>query len=232
MNKVILRRFKELEDEMNAVEDTKYTEIKTRSSIKAAFHGTDEKETYEYVDFDNQSFLKWYIKIKSFMVDIKGKNSEYYQKLMEIEKEDISDLSLFNSTKIIFIALKEDYEKGYLSSIETLVQAEVFESQLEQAEELLKNGYILASAVIAGVVLETAIRELCTQENITHDTLNKMNADLTKAGVYNKLQQKRITALADIRNSAAHGKPEKFTKEDVKMMIRDIEQFLATQLSE
>ena len=49
-----------------------------------------------------------------------------------------------------------------------------------------------------------------------------MNSDLAKAGIYNKLQQKRITALADIRNSAAHGKPEEFSGDDVIMMIRDI----------
>lgn len=47
----------------------------------------------------------------------------------------------------------------------------------------------------------------------------------------NKLQQKRITALADIRNSAAHGKPEEFTESDVENMIRDIGQFLATHLA-
>ena len=58
-----------------------------------------------------------------------------------------------------------------------------------------------------------------------------MNADLTKLGIYNKLQQKRITALADIRNSAAHGKPEDFSDDDVLMMIRDIEQFLAIYLA-
>lgn len=58
-----------------------------------------------------------------------------------------------------------------------------------------------------------------------------MNADLAKAGVYNKLQQKRITALADIRNSAAHGKPDEFSENDVTTMIRDIEQFLIAQLA-
>ena len=35
--------------------------------------------------------------------------------------------------------------------------------------------------------------------------LGTMNAGLAKQGVYNKLTQKRITALADIRNKAAHG---------------------------
>jgi len=58
-----------------------------------------------------------------------------------------------------------------------------------------------------------------------------MNADLAKAGIYNKLQQKRITALADIRNSAAHGKPEEFSEDDVKRMIEEIEQFLVIQLA-
>ena len=140
--------------------------------------------------------------------------------------------STFQEIKLIFLAFKDDYEKGYLSSIKTLIQAEVFENQLEQSEELLKSGYILASAVIAGVVLETGIREICTRENISHGKLDKMNADLAKAGIYNKLQQKRITALADIRNSAAHGKESKFSSEDVTMMIRDIENFLAKYLED
>ena len=54
-----------------------------------------------------------------------------------------------------------------------------------------------------------------------------MNAALAKAGKYNKLMQKRITALADIRNSAAHGNFNQFTQQDVKNMINEVEQFLA-----
>ena len=59
-----------------------------------------------------------------------------------------------------------------------------------------------------------------------------MNADLAKKGIYNKLQQKRITTLADIRNSAAHGKEDEFTHDDVNNMIREVEQFLANYLDE
>jgi hypothetical protein len=54
-----------------------------------------------------------------------------------------------------------------------------------------------------------------------------MNADLTKAGVYNGLVQKRITHLAAVRNSAAHGNQSEFKAYDVKAMIDEIEQFLA-----
>ena len=56
-----------------------------------------------------------------------------------------------------------------------------------------------------------------------------MNTDLAKAGVYNKLVQKQITALADIRNSAAHGRPEQFTKDDVASMIKEVQRILANR---
>ena len=112
-----------------------------------------------------------------------------------------------------------------------LVEADVFDTELEQAKELLSNRYKLAAAVIGGVVLETALRSLCDKEKIEHGKLDKMNADLAKAGVYNKKKKKSITALADIRNSAAHGKDSEFTHENVENMIRDIESFLANYLN-
>lgn len=116
-----------------------------------------------------------------------------------------------------------------MESARSLIQAEVFEDELAQAQELLGKGYY-AAAVIAGVVLETGIRELCDRHSIPHGKLDKMNADLAKAGVYNALQQKQITAMAAIRNSAAHGKPEEFKQQDVEDMIRDVGQFLAQHL--
>jgi hypothetical protein len=100
-----------------------------------------------------------------------------------------------------------------------VVQSEVSDSELEQAEELLAAGYVTAAAVIAGVVLETGLRAMCSDAGLATDKLDKMNAGLAKAGVYNKLVQKQITTIADIRNSAAHGKTDQFTKDDVTNMI-------------
>lgn len=129
------------------------------------------------------------------------------------------------------MAAKEDFEGGYLNSVRNLVQAEVFDNELDQAKELLSSGYASAAAVIAGVVLETTIRNLCSDHNIPLGKLDKMNADLTKQGIYNSLIQKRITALAGIRNSAAHGKTEEFNKDDVNSMINEIERFVSSTLS-
>jgi hypothetical protein len=120
---------------------------------------------------------------------------------------------------------------SYLSTTRSLIQADVFDDELEQARELLSNGFTSAAAIVAGVVLETTLRELCVRQKIPTGKLDKMNADLAKEGIYNKLNQKRITALADIRNSFAHANPEGLTLNDVEIMIRDVEKFVADHIT-
>ncbi|MBE9156663.1 DUF4145 domain-containing protein [Nodosilinea sp. LEGE 06152] len=184
----------------------------------------------EYVDDD--FFSNWKVKVKDLLSKVCGEESQYFQQFETKETGILyeTNYDIFKSLKAIFLAAKEDFEGGYLSSMRALVQAEVFDSELEQANELLNSGYSTAAAVVAGVVLETALRELCEKEGISVARLDKMNADLAKAGVYNKFIQKRITALADIRNSAAHGKPNEFAEDDVIDMIKYVNQFLANYL--
>lgn len=187
----------------------------------------------DYDVIDDEKALTWKVKTKNLLVSTCGKDSQHYEAFIEAEKiiSYQTNLDAFKRMKSVFIAAMDDYKNGYLTSIKNLIQADVFDSELEQAQELLSNGYKLAAAVIAGVVLETTLRDLCYQNGLAIGKLDKMNADLAKLGIYNKLQQKRITALADIRNSAAHGKSEEFSDDDVIMMIRDIEQFLAIYLA-
>lgn len=54
-----------------------------------------------------------------------------------------------------------------------------------------------------------------------------MNADLVKANVYNKLDQKQVTAWLDLRNKAAHGKYTGYSKEQVDLMIQGIINFMS-----
>jgi hypothetical protein len=131
----------------------------------------------------------------------------------------------------VFLAAKEDFEGGYLSSVRNLIHAEVFSNELEQANELLTAGYRTPAAVICGVVLETNLRTLCDTRNIPTGKLEKMNQDLAKDGAYNLLIQKRITALAAIRNSAAHGNHSEFDDADVNSMIDDVERLVADWLA-
>jgi hypothetical protein len=210
-------RFDQLNKEINSIEVTKKT-----------YQG----DYGESVVIDDELLLVWNVKVKNLLVAACGEDSQHYKEFLKAETPSgfDSNYDVFKRMKAVFAASMEDYKGGFLTSVKTLVQAEVFSSELEQAQELHSSGYKLASAVVAGVVLETALRDLCTRNGIVISKLDKMNADLAKAGIYNAIQQKRITALAGIRNSAAHGKPEEFSNEDVANMIRDVEQFLTVPL--
>ena len=221
MKNKISSRFKELLEEVNKIESSK-------KKISGGIYGTD------YLEINNELHKIWELNLKNLILLLTSdSNCMYYSELVKISElksyEDYSNV--FDRKKALFLAFKDDYEKGLISSMKYLIEANVFDTELEQAKELLSNRYKLAAAVIGGVVLETALRSLCDKEKIEHGKLDKMNADLAKAGVYNKFQQKSITALADIRNSAAHGKDSEFTHENVENMIRDIESFLANYLN-
>ena len=58
-----------------------------------------------------------------------------------------------------------------------------------------------------------------------------MNAELAKSGVYNVLTQKKITALADLRNKAARGRWNEFTATDVEQMISQVRPFMEDHFS-
>ncbi len=229
MNKKIWQRFEELE---NLITDIEATKVEKQKEILYGLYAANSSKIVTVPYIDSDLFLQWVLQVEDLLIKVVDRESIYYKQFEEKKESDYSTYLIFQDLKVIFLTFKNDYKKGYLFSVKTLVQAEVFESQLEQSQELLNSGYKLASAVIAGIVLETGLREICSRENILHGKLDKMNAELAKKGIYNKLQQKCITALADIRNSAAHGKEDEFSHDDVNNMIRDVEQFLAKYLDD
>ncbi len=129
----------------------------------------------------------------------------------------------------VLLAAQQDYERDALFEVKRVIEADVFNDFLEQAEHLFSLGYYQPAAVIAGSVLEDGLRKLCVRDGVVlpeKPKLDWMNAQLAKQGVYNMLTQKKITALADLRNNAAHGKWTEFTEADVKIMIRDVRDFM------
>ena len=126
-------------------------------------------------------------------------------------------------------AAAEDLAGGHLFDLKQLIEAEVLDDFLEQADSLHSAGFHPAAAVIAGCVLEDALRKLCDKHSIplsAKPKLDKMNADLAKKGAYSKLILKRVTMLADLRNKAAHGKWKEFKADDVEDMLKSVRRFI------
>jgi hypothetical protein len=128
-------------------------------------------------------------------------------------------------------ALRDDYDWDRLRSFREMVQSDVFSDFLEMAEYLMKDeGLKDPAAVIAGGVLEQHLRALCGKHDISlpaRPKLETMNAELAKVGAYGRNDQKQVTAWADIRNDAAHGDYQKYTREQVALMVQGIRDFMA-----
>lgn len=122
------------------------------------------------------------------------------------------------------------------TAIKGIVSSEVFSDFLEMASYLLTEGYKDAAAVMIGSVLEQNLKQLCQKYSVevfvtgqgkpVPKKADVMNADLVKAGVYNKLDQKNITAWLDLRNKAAHGYYDEYTEEQVSLMLQSVSEFI------
>jgi hypothetical protein len=132
----------------------------------------------------------------------------------------------------VLLALKEEYELGYIQSFTELVHADTAASVMEMAEELHRQGYKDAAAVIVGSLLEQHLRDLCTKSQIPIEANGKrkkadtLNAELAGKAVYSKLEQKNVTAWLGLRNEAAHGNYTAYGPDQVALLIQSIEAFM------
>lgn len=137
----------------------------------------------------------------------------------------------------ILLAIQNEIEGGWVFSVKKLISAEIFSDFLEMAEHLLSQGYKDPAAVMIGSVLEENLRQLCSASEIDIELekdgsfvpkkADRLNSDLAKAEVYTKLDQKAVTMWLDLRNKAAHGKYEEYTKDQVELMSQGVTEFLA-----
>jgi hypothetical protein len=135
---------------------------------------------------DQNQLINWQVKARHLISMVCGQDSQHFHTLEKNEQPLFTGDSNYNillRQQAVLLAAKDDYEGGYLNKIRDLIQSQVFESELEQAQELFRAGYLCAAAVIAGVVLETTLRQMCQDHRIGVGKLEKMNADLAKAGV-------------------------------------------------
>jgi hypothetical protein len=81
------------------------------------------------------------------------------------------------------------------------------------------------------------LRALAQKRGVPVDAVNRagdlkpkkadtLNSELTAVSAYPGLDQKNVTAWLDIRNKAAHGKYDEYTRDQVALMIQGIRDFL------
>lgn len=176
---------------------------------------------------------RWFTRALSLISRTIGEDSAHYRAMQGHYTHPLSFVRV-NEAYGVLLAAKDDIQNDALFSTKALITAEVFDDILEQGKALLDAGYFAPAAVVIGCVLEDGLRRLCGISGVVitdKAKLDGMNSELVKAGAYSKLTQKKITALADIRNSAAHGKWDEFDKNDVEDMLRWTRNFIENSFS-
>lgn len=214
-----IRRAEELVSEADAVLSTKY-------GVKYV------TGTQNFVDPGAIAGLR--AAALSFFANAFGKHHPFYTEFdIRVTK---NGFAAARAAREILIAATREVKGGWSQSVRTLVSAELFSDFLEMAEYLLTEGYKDAAAVMVGSTLEEHLRVLCRNREIDvefeRDSVliakraNALNSDLSSEDAYSKLDQKAITTWLDLRNKAAHGKYDEYTRQQVELMHRGVIEFM------
>ncbi len=196
-------------------------------------------------------FREWAVKTSGLLMMIFGdsKDGEKYISIVERHhgpgiylpvgpNEEILSSSV-QSTLATLKGVRDNYVNGFYISLDNQIIANVSADYMEQAEALLDAGYFVPAAVLCGAVLENRLRSYCenldpptetVKPNGESKTLGALISELDRIKAFDKQTRKMLRAWADIRNAAAHGRGDDFTREQVELMLLGINGFLANHL--
>lgn len=119
-----------------------------------------------------------------------------------------------------------------LFDIRQLVQADLFDSELDAARELNKKGFARGAGAVAGVVLEKHLAQVCENHKIKitkkDPTINDYNQLLKDNDVIEIKDWRFIQHLADLRNLCDHDKKREPKKEEIDELINAIKKITKT----
>jgi hypothetical protein len=140
----------------------------------------------------------------------------------------------------ILDSARESYQDGLFEPIFAQIERALAGDYLAQAQDLLDEGQRgkmdhVPAAVLLGAVFEKKIRALCagqlppidikTQDGHPKKVVVLIDA-LKKPGVYGETKAKELRWIAGVRNHAAHGEFDQFTRGDVEKMRTAVGQFV------
>ena len=149
----------------------------------------------------------------------------------EILVDHSAAVSKFQQQIAILKSISNRFESS-LFDITQLLQADLFDTELKGAEELLKKGFFRAAGIIAGVLLEKHLFQVLSNHNINiakkQPGINDFNDLLKNNDIIDVPLWRQIQRFGDIRNLCGHNKDREPTKEEVMELINGVDKCLKT----
>ncbi|EHD13203.1 hypothetical protein CIN_19400 [Commensalibacter intestini A911] len=159
--------------------------------------------------------------IHNFILGIQLSKEEYRYVVVNIYQQQ---LNILKAAKKIF--------SSKLLDLKTLVQADLFDSEIEVAGELAKKGFLRGAGAICGVIIEKHLRALCERHNITitkkNPGINDLCVILRNNDVIDIPQERFIMSCADIRNLCDHNKGIEPTQTQIDNLLSDTKRIIDT----
>ncbi len=131
------------------------------------------------------------------------------------------------------LSIAREIEGDILDIAQAQVQASESNNDVEQ-----KALQLAVAAFLAGVAIEDALRRLCDAHGVSYDvqksTISKLQSALYRPSeqieIISLSENKQITAWADTRNKADHGKFSDITHTETLAMVMGVRSFIERHL--
>lgn len=166
--------------------------------------------------------------IQDWFKGLRAKNDPILGKAFD----DLGVVSMRYRTQLaIFMSAELRFDSSIFDMVQ-LVRADLFDSELDAARELVKNGFLRGAGAVAGVVIEKHLAQVCINHNIStrkqHPTISDFNDLLKNSSVIDIPAWRQIQRLGDIRNLCDHNKHREPTKEEVGELIDGVDKACKT----
>ena len=150
-----------------------------------------------------------------------------------VEKRDVVSIALTKFLNQILI-LKSAASRldDILANIQGILQADLFDSEIDAARDLKKNGHLRAAGAVVGVVLESHLAKVCRNHGVAiskkNPVMSYFNDLLKKENIFNNPTWSGIHHLGAIRNQCCHSKDRDPTPDEVQELIDGVDKAIKT----
>ncbi len=188
-----------------------------------------EFEAFYKADSKRKSVDATTYKIQDWLMGLRATPNKYSG---EMPFDDFAAVIMRFAVQLeILKSLSSRFESS-LFDIRQLVQADLFDSEIDAARELHKNGFLRAAGVVAGVVLEFHLSQVCMNHGLTLKKKDPSIADfndlLKSSNALDVPQWRFIQRLGDLRNICGHKKHRESTSEEIAELINGTEKITKT----